>query len=113
MATTHEFSVKLSNGKRVELTTSRPSTVSDKAWEEKLSGDVEDRINDLAFQNWVIKAQAAIRKAETREEAEAILARYQYGAGGSRAATLSAEDAQQFSEEQLAILKAQGVKIEK
>lgn len=113
MATNHTFGCKLDNGQKVTLSIKRPTTLEDKAWEDLVTGPTDDRINDLAFQNWVIKAQSSIRKARDKAEAEARLARYRYGVGGAGAVALSEDEIEQgeFNEDQLAILRAAGVKV--
>ena len=115
-ATPHEFSVTLKkSGKKVTLRTMRPSSTTDPAWDDKIAGDVDTGITSLAFMDWKIKAQAPCREAEDQAEAQSILDRYSYGAkgGGVVAPKLTEEDKEEgdFSEAQLAILKARGMQV--
>lgn len=115
----HTFSVKLYDDDRttVELTVEKPESCDDDRWNDLVSDPASD-INELAFQNWVIKSQGRIRgtksnpNALTPEEAEASLEGYKYGAGsgGRRTPEVDAEEGG-FTPEQIAMLKKAGVKV--
>lgn len=114
----HTFKVKLYDDDRteVELSIEKPESVDDPKWDDLVSKS--DDINELAFQNFIIKLQAGIRgtksnpNALTEEAAEAYKEAYTYGAGsrGRRTPEVDAEEGG-FTEEQIALLKKAGVKV--
>lgn len=119
MAKPHEFKVSKKGVEPVTVTILRPENLQDEAWNKLVKESEKDEaINDLAFQNLVIKVQAGARNFldQGQEKVQAYVDQYQYGArvggGFTRPALGPSQIAQGgFTEEQLAALRAAGVRI--
>lgn len=113
----HTFSVTLKNGTKVEdITLNMPDTCDDEAWFERCKNGPADA-HTLAVQQWTVKCQHALRDCETAEEAKAKAEVYMYGDRTRSTPTVTADalkkaGAQEFTPEQIAVLKAQGIKID-
>ena len=99
----------------IEVSADLPENVNDPLWEGIVSNPDED-INDLALQQWVVKAQAGARGHLDKgiEAVQRFVDSYKYGArSGGFVPSISGDDAaaQGFSEEQLAFLKAAGMAV--
>ncbi len=118
MPRTVSFKVSKRGGDPVEVSKAMPENLDDKLWDDVVSGDTQEQINDLAVQNWIIKCQAGARnRIEAGPEAvQRFVDGYVYGArgGGSTAPTVSQKEAkaQKFTAEQLAFLRQAGMAVE-
>lgn len=114
---TAEFKVSKRGGESVKVTKDLPDNLDDPRWKDIVLKPEED-IHELALQALIVKCQAGARaRLEAGEAAvQAYVDAYQYGArtGGFSAPSIAAADAQAqgFSEEQMAYLRAAGMKIE-
>lgn len=111
MAKNDTFSVSNKSHAGYVVTVQKPDSIRDPQWKKMIAGDVEEALNELAYQNWVIKAQASGRgelpkgKAAVQHKVDT----YKYGAKGGASAPVV--DGTGFSAEQVAMLKAAGVVV--
>jgi hypothetical protein len=116
MAKQINFKVSKKGGPSATVVWDAPENTNDPRWDEVVSKPEED-INELAVQNLVIKIQAGARnRLEAGEAAvQEYVDAYKYGArvGGFTAPSLAADKVAElgFTAEQLAALKAAGMKI--
>lgn len=99
----------------IEVSIDLPENLNDPLWNGIVSNPDED-INDLALQQFVVKAQAGARNLLDRgaEAVQRFVDGYKYGArSGGFTPTISTEDAAAhgFTEEQLAFLRAAGMGV--
>jgi hypothetical protein len=128
MATNDSFTVSAKGKTGVVATWSKPDSLSDKAWNERIDGDhsetvtvtcskaVAKAVNDLAIQQWVIKAQGAARseldKVNAKAAVQAKVSGYRYGARGtSSPAVVIDAKAAKLTKAQCELLASQGVQI--
>lgn len=96
MATTHTFSVrKVRGAEPEEKSVPKPDGLDDiETWADRIEAgseqDLKDRISELAFQQWVVKAQNAYRTSDTEPD------EYKYGARVSRGPSKAVIDAETF-----------------
>ena len=113
-----EFQVSKRNGPSTTCQWNAPESLEDPRWTEVTSNRDED-VNELALQSIIIKIQAGAREVLEKDgdqAAQEYVNTYKFGArsGGYRRPTLGAEKVKQggFTEEQMAILRAAGVRFE-
>lgn len=115
MAKMETFTISSSGKDKVEVNKLLPENLDDPQWDEIVSD--RDDINDLALGAWKVRCQAGARQRLDAgpEAVQQYVDGYVFGARSPGfAPSVSAADAkkQNFSDEQLAFLKAAGVKIE-
>ncbi|MCP1392621.1 MAG: hypothetical protein J5I35_07665 [Methanothrix harundinacea] len=118
MAKQVTFKVSKRGGPSTEVSFLAPENLQDPRWAEVLSSNPEQDVHELALQNLIIKMQGGARQHLDKgpEAVQAYVDQYKFRARtgfGAASVTLSAEKAQElgFSEDQIAALKAAGVKI--
>ncbi len=114
---TATFNVSKRGGESVEVSKEVPDNLEDPRWGNIVMKPEED-IHELALQALIVKCQAGARARLDQGDAavQAYVDGYKYGArsGGFAAPTVSASEAQDqaFTEEQLAFLRAAGMRVE-
>lgn len=110
------FKVSKRGVEAIEVSIDLPENLNDPLWNGIVSNPDED-INDLALQQFVVKAQAGARNHLDRgaEAVQRFVDGYKYGArsGGGFTPTISTDDvtAHGFTDEQLAFLRAAGMGV--
>ena len=114
---TATFNVSKRGGDAVEVSKEVPDNIDDPRWGNIVMNPGED-VHELALQALIVKCQAGARARLEQGEAavQAYVDQYKYGAraGGFVAPSISSEDAaeQAFSPEQIAYLRAAGMRVE-
>ncbi len=114
---TATFNVSKRGGDSTEVSKEVPDNLEDPRWGDIVMKPEED-IHELALQALIVKCQAGARARLDQGEAavQAYVDAYKYGArsGGFTAPSVSAEAAaeQAFTPDQLAFLKAAGMRVE-
>jgi hypothetical protein len=123
MAVASTFSVSKKGFPEFEVSVQLPENLDDPRWREIVS-DYPSDVHDLALRAWVINAQASGRQrldSDLKDEdnlaaVQQAVSQYQYGArsGGFQRPLVTADKAKdlKFSPQQMAALKALGVKFE-
>jgi len=108
----HIFKVKTDkDGDEREMRVDRPKGIHDLGtWQDRIEAandeELEAKINDLAFGNWVIKWQDAFRRKRSVDPAT-----WKYGAPVARGFQQPEAKADMFDEDQQEYLRSIGVKV--
>ncbi len=114
---TATFNVSKRGGESVEVSKEVPDNLEDPRWGNIVMKPEED-IHELALQALIVKCQAGARARLDQGEAavQSYVDNYKYGArsGGfiSPAVTAAEASEQAFTDEQLAFLRAAGMRVE-